>query len=93
MDTAYAKTESPMYTSELDDCIIEFVNDSLHTLQHKYQISFDVDYSVLYIDHENFVGTVPYKFLQMMKRREKKTVPTEIFHDDLGWLQSFCKLR
>jgi len=52
-----------------------------------------VDYSVLYIDHENFVGTVPYNFLQMMKRRGKKTVPTKNFHDDLGWLQSFCKLR
>ena len=39
-----------------------FVYDSLHTLQHKYQISFDVDHSVLYIDHEIFVGTVPYNF-------------------------------
>lgn len=46
MDTAFAKTESAMYTSVLDDCIIEFC---LHTLQHKYQVSFDIQV----LDHDD----------------------------------------
>ena len=94
MDTAYAKTESAMYTSELDDCIIEFL----------YMIAF-----ILFSTCTKFHLTLIIAFYTLIMKflwvpcltiftndettRKKNSAHCEKFHDDLGWPQSFCKLR